>query len=115
MASPVDGDGSSVVPAHDAIAIHAHPRVDPESDLTGAWVQAGALCDLGGSRLWDLPKPWVQKVIEEHPRDGVIKAVVAMIGAESKAVPHGRFALLRRCGFSLIMATGPKYGTAGVK
>ena len=54
-------------------------------------------------------------MIEEHPRDGVIKAVVAMIGAESKAVPHGRFALLRRCGFSQMLATGPKYGTAGVR
>ena len=43
-----------------------HPSVDPELDLTGAWIQAGALCDLGGFRLWDLPKPWVQKVIEEH-------------------------------------------------
>ena len=101
--------------AADAIAIHTHPSVDPELDLTGAWIQAGALCDLGGFRLWDLPKPWVQKVIEEYPRDGVIKAVVAMIGAESKAVPHGRFALLRRCGYSQMLATGPKYGTAGVK
>lgn len=101
--------------AADAIAIHAHPSVDPELDLTGAWIQAGALCDLGGFRLWDLPKPWVQKVIEEYPRDGVIKAVVAMIGAESKAVPDGRFALLRRCGYSQMLATGPKYGTAGVK
>ena len=67
-----------------------------------------------GFRLWDLPKPWVQNVIDEHPRDGVIKAVVAMVGAESKAVPHGRFALSRRCGFSRMLATGPKYGTAGV-
>jgi hypothetical protein len=101
--------------AADAIAIHAHPSVDPELDLTGAWIQAGALCDLGGFRLWDLPKPWVQEVIEEHPRDAEIKAVVAMIGAESKAVPHGRFALLRRCGYLQMLATGPKYGTAGVK
>ena len=99
--------------AADAIAIHAHPSVDPELDLTGAWIQAGALCDLGGFRMWDLPKPWVQKVIEEHPRDGEIQAVVAMIKAESKAVPHGRFALLRRCGLADVGDRGLSTGRLG--
>ncbi len=97
--------------AADAIVAHATPGATPENDAEGAWLQAGALCDLTGDQLWRLPRPWVQKVIDEHPRDGVAKAVAAMVKAESKAVPDGRFALINRCGFTMLMKSAPRFGT----
>jgi hypothetical protein len=97
--------------AADAIVAHATPGAHPAKDGAGAWLQAGAMCDLIGARLWDLPRPWVARVVAEHPRDGVVEAITGMIRAESKAMPDGRFALIRRCGFASVMRVAPKFGS----
>ena len=97
--------------AADAIVSHFTPGGHPLVDGDGAWVQAGALCDLLGVRKNDFPREWVQKVHADHPRDGVVDAFARMINAEKKAVPNGRLALVSKCGFVTAMRTATKYGT----
>jgi hypothetical protein len=97
--------------ACDAIASHFTPGAHAITDGMGAWVQAGALCDLLGVRKSDLPRGWIEQLHERHPRDGVVKAFATMIAAEKKAVPNGRLALVSRCGFATAMKTATKYGT----
>ena len=77
----------------------------------GAFVQAGALCDLLGVRKGDFPRAWVEQVNADHPRDGVVKDFARMIAAEKKAVPNGRLALVSRCGFATAMKTATTYGS----
>ena len=97
--------------AADAIVSHFTPGGHPRIDADGAWVQAGALCDLLGVRKNDFPRAWVQQVNADHPRDGVVDAFARMINAEKKAVPNGRLALVGKCGFVAAMRTATKYGT----
>jgi hypothetical protein len=96
--------------AADAIAIHAHPSVDPELDLTETWIRQRYAT--WGFPPVGLPKQWVQKVIEEHPRDGVIQAVVASGRSRRRCPTAARVVAAVRVLADL--ATRPKYGT-GVK
>jgi len=88
----------------DAITIHATAGIDPETDgALGAYVQAGAMLDLGGVRLWDVSERLVGQISAQHGRADL----KPYIDAEAKAVPKGRFALLRACGFTLMMRVSP--------
>ena len=88
----------------DAITIHATAGIDPETDgALGAYVQAGAMLDLGGVRLWDVSERLVDQITQDHGRADL----TPYINAEAKAVPKGRFALLRTCGFTLMMRVSP--------
>ena len=92
----------------DAITVHATPGITPARDgALGCYVQSGAIADLGGFRLWDLPKPLLSGAIELHPRHGVQKGIQQLIRGEARAVPEGRFALLVRCGFILAVKLAP--------
>lgn len=88
----------------DAITVHATPGIDPQTDgALGAYVQAGAMLDLGGLRLWDVSERLVDQVTGRHPRGDLLPAVKA----EARAVPDGRFALLGRCGLFVMMRLSP--------
>jgi hypothetical protein len=65
----------------------------------GLYIQAGAILDLLGMRLWDLPRPFVRDVYARHPQAGVRTMIRDMIKNEARAVPAGRFALLAATGF----------------
>jgi hypothetical protein len=95
------GDGELIA---DAITVHTTAGISPESDgALGAYVQAGAMLDLGGVRLWDVSERLVDQIAQEHGRADL----TPYINAEAKAVPKGRFALLRACGFTLMMRVSP--------
>lgn len=84
--------------------MHATPGVDPHTDgALGAYVQAGAMLDLGGLRLWDVS----ERVVDEVARRHALGDLGPYIAAEAKAVPRGRFAFLRNCGFTLMMRVSP--------
>lgn len=92
----------------DAITAHATPGATVETDgALGCYVQAGAVFDLAGVRAGDLPRSFCEETIRAHPRDGVSAEIVRLIGAEARAVPKGRFALLRRCGFQALVKVAP--------
>ncbi len=80
--------------------MHTTPGIDPVTDgPEGFYIQAGATLDLGGLRLCDVPADSVDRVLRDHPREGVTAEITAMIRAEAAAVPGGRFALLKKTGF----------------
>jgi hypothetical protein len=83
-------------PIADAITAHATPGVDPERDgALGAYIQAGAMLDLGSVRLADASPALRDEVARRFPPPG---DMVGFVTAEAKAVPKGRFAVMRRCG-----------------
>lgn len=94
-------DGERVA---DAITVHTTPGVDVRRDgALGAYLQAGAMLDLGGLRLWDVSQRVVDEVAGRHPRADL----VPYVSAEARAVPRGRFAFLRSCGLTLLMRVSP--------
>jgi hypothetical protein len=93
----------------DGISAHATPgaTIDKDGPL-GFYVQAGALLDLAGFRLWDLPPSYVRQVLATHERGSISEAIIDLIRTEAHAVPNGRFALLTRCGFTLAVRVAPR-------
>jgi hypothetical protein len=84
----------------DGITAHATPGATVEQDgALGTYIQAGALLDLGGLRLWDASPALLGEVASRWTPGNLIPYVQA----EARAVPRGRFALLRRCGMTAAM------------
>jgi hypothetical protein len=87
----------------DGVTAHATPGVSVERDgAIGTYIQAGALLDLGGLRLWDASPVLLGQVANRWP-PGDMRPYVK---AEARAVPKGRFALLARCGMTVAMRFG---------
>jgi len=84
----------------DAICVHPTPGLSIRRDgALGFYLQAGAIADVSGIRLWEMQDSEVQDILHQHGRGAGFKPMLAeMMRAEAKAVPHGRFALLVRCG-----------------
>jgi hypothetical protein len=100
--------GVSADPAADAVCAHATPGVTVERDgALATYVQAGALLDLAGLRLWDVAEQTVDEVGRRHPSGG---SLVKLVRAEARAVPKGRFALLVRSGGLIAMRLSPLRG-----
>jgi hypothetical protein len=93
--------------AADSITVHSTAGITAERDGPGFYVQAGASLDLAGLRCGDLPRSYFADVHTAHPRDGVTPAFVNHIAAEARTNPDGRFAQLRRCGFTVLLRTNP--------
>lgn len=108
-ASVVEGHRpADVERIRDAVAAHATPGVTVDDDGPEAvYVQLGATCDLGGLRLHHLSADFVDDVLARHPRTGLADDITSRIAAEARAVPEGRFALLRRTGFTTAIRLAP--------
>jgi hypothetical protein len=84
----------------DAISVHTLPGVERDRDGgLGTYLQAGAMLDLIGLRADDLPRSVIDAVLARHPRDDLVDRIAACVRAEARAVPSGRFALIRWAGF----------------
>jgi hypothetical protein len=98
-----DRAGRSDACAHldDAITVHTTIGIDPAVDgALGAYTQFGAMVDLVGLRERHLPHEFVRRSVAAHPRAGFVGCILPALGREARAVPGGRFDLLRRLGFS---------------
>jgi hypothetical protein len=96
------------LPLADAITVHTTVGITVDRDgPLGCYLQAGAMVDLTGSRLWDLPRGLASRTLRQHGRHGFAAEIAALISAEAAAVPGGRFALLRGCGFIQLMKLAP--------
>jgi hypothetical protein len=91
----------------DSVVAHATPGLTADMDPVGFYVQVGAMADLAALRTWDLPRGYARSAYRAHPADGVFGAVAASIIAEARAVPRGRFAMLRRAGMPLMVRFSP--------
>lgn len=93
----------------DAISVHITPgvRIDRDGPL-GYYLQWGGLADGAGLRLWDIAPANTREILRRHPRGGEFtRELIGMQRAEARAVPQGRFALLVRCGLSLVTRLAP--------
>ncbi len=88
----------------DAITVHTTAGATVERDgATGVYVQQGAMADLAGMRRWDISPSNREAIVSRHPRGSVKADIQRLVTAEAKAVPGGRFAQLRRCGFLVLV------------
>ena len=91
----------------DAAVAHATPGLPVGVDPVGYYVQAGAMADLAGLRMWDLPRGLLRQAYRAHPGLGVHGRVSSLIRREAAQVPQGRFAMLRRAGVDLMVFASP--------
>ena len=92
----------------DGITVHATAGITVERDgALGFYTQAGAMADIAGLRTWNLDPAFLASVLDKHPRTGMTRALLDGVGAEARALPGGRFALLRRCGFTAACRLAP--------
>jgi hypothetical protein len=91
----------------DAVVAHASPGLTPEQDRIGWYVQAGAMADLAGLRMWDLPRGYLRAAYAAHPAADVHRIIPDLIRREAVDVPEGRFALLHRAGMAHMVRLSP--------
>jgi hypothetical protein len=91
----------------DAAVAHASPGLLPSDDPVGFYVQAGAMADLAGLRMWDLPRGLLKQAYAAYPADDVHRVIPPLIRREAQQVPEGRFALLRKAGMDRMVSFSP--------
>lgn len=92
----------------DAITVHTTPGITIERDgAVGYYTQNGAMVDIVGNRLWDLPAELVDDTLARYDRAGFSRGLGGHFTAEAKAVRGGRFSLVRRCGFVPLIHAAP--------
>lgn len=102
------GDDTLATAIGDAICVHSLPGANAARDgALGTYVQGGAVLDLLGIGAGRLTPAFRDEVCARWDRSGVTAAINALIRAEARANPGGRFALLNRCGFSLLTHVAP--------
>lgn len=100
-------DAPALHAVRDGIVAHATAGLDAGQSPIGFYVQAGAMLDITGLRLADLPVGVVDEVYRRHPAGGIRDTILRLVREEARAVPTGRFALLRRLGLALAVRTTP--------
>ncbi len=98
---------AGAVTAADAVVAHATPGLKSDEDVVGYYVQVGAMADLTGLRMWDLPRGFLRRAFQEYPAHGVHHELAMLIRREAAQVPLGRFALLRRYGVDKVVMVSP--------
>jgi hypothetical protein len=93
----------------DGICCHTTPGATVKRDGAIAYyVQYGAMVDGAGLRAWDVAPHNIAEVLRRHPRGPAFKRGLSdTIRDEARAVPGGRFGLLRRCGLTLAVRMAP--------
>jgi hypothetical protein len=93
----------------DGICCHTTPGATVERDGAIAfYVQCGAMVDGAGLRAWDVAADNIAEVLRRYPRGPGFKSGLSnTIRSEARAVPGGRFGLLRRCGMTLAVRMAP--------
>jgi len=93
--------------AADAAVAHATPGLRLTDNRVGFYVQAGAMADLAGLRMWDLPRGYLRRAYRAYPASGAHREVPRLIRREARDVPDGRFAMLRAAGMDRMVAASP--------
>ncbi len=80
------------------IGSHITPGLRYETSPLGFYIQAGAMADLAGLRVWELPKDLRSRAGHSYPRNDVHEVLSRCWRAEAKAVPKGRAHFAERWG-----------------
>lgn len=81
---------------YDAIALHLDLVTADDERPEVAGTHLGALADVVGLRIDELPPSLVAELIEAHPRLRMKESVVELVEAEVKAKPYSPFATIVR-------------------
>ncbi|MFI7000374.1 phosphohydrolase [Nocardia sp. NPDC050175] len=96
-----------VVKVRNGISGHITFGVEKDlSDLAGI-VSAGCETDLGGTRIEEMNRQWVDTVVAQHPRLDFKRRVIEAVRIESENVPEGRTAVMRGLGFEMGVTNAP--------
>lgn len=88
----------------ESVCMHITPGVGYERDVLATLMNAAALVDIVGMRLWDFPKESVEQSQRLYPRLGFKQTIIDAWRAEAKAVPGGRAAWVERAALFSIFA-----------
>jgi len=91
----------------DAIALHLDPVVPLSRGVEAHLLQAGAVIDVIGAGLGQVPKAARNAVLGCHPRDGLKDELVASLEREAALGERTRTALLVAAGFTRRIAAAP--------
>lgn len=92
----------------EAVALHITPGIGYERGPLAPTIAAGAMVDLLGLRLCDVPADYVEHTLARHPRHGCTQHLAACWRREAEAFPEGRAALVERFArFSLFLRLSP--------
>ncbi len=91
----------------DAVVAHASPGLSVQVDPIAFYVQGGAMADLAGLRMWDLPRGYLRAAFRLHAANDVHRTVAGLVRREARDVPGGRFALLRAAGMDRLVQLSP--------
>lgn len=92
----------------DAIIVHTTVGVRPDRDgVLGSYTQYGAMVDLAGLRLKQLPRSFVAEALRQHPRGPFKREILSRLAQEARSVPGGRFAFATRVGFGQAVRAAP--------
>lgn len=107
-ARAADLDADRAATLADAITVHTTPGITVERDgAVGYYVQNGALVDIAGNRIWDISQSLIDDTLARYDRRGFTRGLGGHFTTEAKAVPGGRFSMLRKCGFVPLMYMAP--------
>ena len=108
VAAEAGWDNASRDSIADAILVHTTIGIRPDRDgALGCYTQWGAMVDLTGLGLVQLPRDFVREVFEQYPRGAFKREILSHFEAEVRAMPKGRFALAKRVGFGLAVQMAP--------
>ena len=93
--------------AADAAVAHVTAGLAPGDNPVGFYVQAGAMADLAGLRMWDLPRGYLRRAYRAYPARGAHTEIAGLIRREARSVPDGRFAMLAAAGLDRMVAASP--------
>jgi hypothetical protein len=74
----------------DGIGMHVTPGLRTEDSALGFYLQAGAMADLAGLRVWELPSELWDRANRTYARERIHQVLSTCWHAEAKAVPGGR-------------------------
>ncbi len=92
----------------EAVALHITPGIGYERGPLAPTIAAGAMVDLLGLRLCDVPADYVERALARHPRRGCTRQLAACWRRETETFPAGRAAFVERyAGFSFFLLLSP--------
>jgi cyanamide hydratase family protein with HD domain len=99
----------------DAIAAHMNVSVPVEQGVEAHLLHAAAHLDVTGARAWNIPRPLIQRVIAQYPREDFAPRLIEVLRREAHEHPDSRTAVLWRLGARAAIALNPinSLGTSG--
>lgn len=91
----------------DAIAAHMNVSVPVDQGVEAHLLHAAAHLDVTGARAWQIPRPLIQQVIAQYPREHFAPKLIEILRREAHERPDSRTAVLWKLGARAAIALNP--------